>query len=108
MKSYYIPLFRSGNVLLALCFIMCSITALSAGPVPALKQMVADWQRAKEFTKEYLDAMPEDGTSYKPNADVRSFAEQMLHMPEETLLLQLLHPEKPTRMRARTWKKWMN
>ena len=33
--------------------------------------MVADWTRAKEFTKEYLDAMPEDGMSFKPSAGMR-------------------------------------
>ncbi len=46
-------------------------------------KMLADWTRAKEYTKEYLDAMPEDGTNYKPNAqdkDMRTFAEQMLHL----------------------------
>jgi uncharacterized damage-inducible protein DinB len=53
--------------------------AIHPGP-PALSQMVADWQRAKAYTKEYLDAMPADGLAYKPNADVRSFAEQMLHI----------------------------
>lgn len=45
-------------------------------------KMIVDWTRAKEYTKEYLDAMPEDGTNYKPNAqdkDQRTFAEQMLH-----------------------------
>jgi uncharacterized damage-inducible protein DinB len=45
-------------------------------------KMVADWTRAREYTKEYLDAMPEDGTNFKPNAqdkDMRTFAEQMLH-----------------------------
>ena len=45
-------------------------------------KMIADWTRAKEYTKEYLDAMPEDGTNYKPNAqdkDMRTFSEQMLH-----------------------------
>lgn len=49
------------------------------GPT-AISQMVADWQRAKAYTKEYLDAMPADGVAYKPNADVRTFAEQMLHI----------------------------
>ncbi len=72
--------FKPGNILLGLCLTLCSITALSAGPPPTISQMVADWQRAKEYTKEYLDAMPEDGISYKPNADVRSFSEQMLHI----------------------------
>jgi uncharacterized damage-inducible protein DinB len=43
-------------------------------------QMITEWQRAKEFTKEYLDVMPEDGTNYKPNPEIRSFAEQMLHL----------------------------
>lgn len=45
-----------------------------------VSQMVADWKRAKEYTQEYLDAMPADGFSYKPTPDVRSFAEQMLHL----------------------------
>lgn len=42
--------------------------------------MVADWTRARDYTKEYLDAMPADGVNFKPNPDVRSFAEQMLHL----------------------------
>ncbi|WP_247236329.1 DinB family protein [Telluribacter sp. SYSU D00476] len=45
-----------------------------------VSQMVADWKRAKEYTQEYLDAMPADGVGYKPTPDVRSFAEQMLHL----------------------------
>lgn len=57
------------------------LTALSSyRPAASVSQMVADWQRAKEFTKEYLDAMPEEGISYKPNPEIRSFAEQMLHL----------------------------
>ena len=47
--------------------------------------MVADWERAKAYTKEYLDAMPEDGMSLKPTPDIRSFAEQMLHMSQGTI-----------------------
>ncbi|NJN43013.1 MAG: DinB family protein [Flammeovirgaceae bacterium] len=42
--------------------------------------MVADWERAKAYTKEYLDAMPEDGVNFKATPEVRSFAEQMLHL----------------------------
>ncbi|CAH0993949.1 hypothetical protein EMA8858_00054 [Emticicia aquatica] len=45
-------------------------------------QMLADWQRAKEYTKEYLDAMPEDGYGFKPSPEMRSFAEQMLHLTD--------------------------
>jgi uncharacterized damage-inducible protein DinB len=43
-------------------------------------QMVAEWQRAKTYTKTYLDAMPADGYSFKPTPEIRSFAEQMLHL----------------------------
>jgi uncharacterized damage-inducible protein DinB len=42
--------------------------------------MVADWTRARDYTKEYLDAMPEEGVGFKPTPDIRSFAEQMLHL----------------------------
>lgn len=43
---------------------------------------VADWERAKAYSLEYIDAMPEDGINYKPNEEVRSFAEQYLHMAQ--------------------------
>lgn len=67
-------------LLLALLF-TGKIAALAATPGPvAQSQLLADWQRAKIYTKEYLDAMPEDGTNFKPTADIRSFAEQMLHL----------------------------
>lgn len=42
--------------------------------------MVADWTRARDYTKEYLDAMPEDGVGFKPTPEVRSFAGQFLHL----------------------------
>lgn len=43
---------------------------------------IADWERAKAYSLEYIDAMPEDGINYKPNEEVRSFAEQFLHMAQ--------------------------
>jgi uncharacterized damage-inducible protein DinB len=45
-------------------------------------QMVQEWQRAKAYTKEYLDAMPADGYGFKPTTDIRSFAQQMLHLAD--------------------------
>jgi uncharacterized damage-inducible protein DinB len=42
--------------------------------------MTADWTRAKDYTKEYLDAMPEEGINFKPTPEIRSFAEQFLHL----------------------------
>jgi uncharacterized damage-inducible protein DinB len=46
----------------------------------SVDDMVKDWERAKAYTKEYLDAMPESGYALKPTAQMRSFAEQMLHL----------------------------
>jgi uncharacterized damage-inducible protein DinB len=51
-------------------------------------QMIADWQRAKSFTKAYLDAMPADGyTSVKPTPEMRTFAGQMLHLADGNYFL---------------------
>ena len=47
-----------------------------------LDDTVNDWERGKTFTKEYLDAMPESGYSLKPTPEIRSFAEQMLHLTD--------------------------
>ncbi|MDO1449484.1 DinB family protein [Rhodocytophaga aerolata] len=46
------------------------------------EEMVKEWERAKAYTKEYLDAMPESGYASKPTPDMRSFAEQMLHLTD--------------------------
>lgn len=43
---------------------------------------VKDWQRAKAYTKEYLDAMPKDKYNFKAQDSVRSFAQQMLHLAQ--------------------------
>jgi uncharacterized damage-inducible protein DinB len=51
-----------------------------AAPADPIATLVADWTRARDYTKEYLDAMPEDGVGFKPTPDIRSFAEQMLHL----------------------------
>jgi uncharacterized damage-inducible protein DinB len=58
---------------------------LSAGYVSAqttVAKQLADWERAKTFTMEYLDAMPEDGYALKPTAEIRSFAQQMDHLAD--------------------------
>jgi uncharacterized damage-inducible protein DinB len=47
-----------------------------------LARQIADWERAKEYTKEYLDAMPDDGYAFKPTPEIRSFAAQMDHIAD--------------------------
>ena len=41
--------------------------------------LVNDWQRVGAYTLEYIDAMPEEGVSFKPTLSCRTFAETMLH-----------------------------
>jgi len=44
--------------------------------------IVKEWERSKAYTKEYLEAMPESGYALKPTPEMRSFAEQMLHLAD--------------------------
>lgn len=41
-----------------------------------------DWERAKAYTKEYLDAVPKDKYSFRAQDSVRTFAQQMLHLAQ--------------------------
>lgn len=65
-----------------LTFCLLLILAGHANAQTNTDQMVKDWQRAKAYTAEYLDAMPESGYAFKPSQEMRSFAEQMLHLAE--------------------------
>ncbi|WP_431163063.1 DinB family protein [Flagellimonas beolgyonensis] len=44
--------------------------------------LIADWERAKAYTMEYMEAMPADKFDFKATPEVRSFAEQMLHITD--------------------------
>ncbi len=55
---------------------------LSTQAQSATNDVVKEWERAKAYTKEYLDAMPEAGFGFKPAPEMRSFAEQMLHLTD--------------------------
>lgn len=48
----------------------------------AVGQLTANWERAKAYTKEYLDAASEETFSYKPTNEMRSFGQQMMHIAE--------------------------
>lgn len=82
---YLLSAFAVSAALSLVCFAQ---QASPAATLPAAKTAaadpfatkVADWTRARDYTKEYLDAMPEDGVGFKPTPDIRSFAEQMLHL----------------------------
>jgi uncharacterized damage-inducible protein DinB len=44
--------------------------------------MLKEWERAKVYTKEYLDAANEQAYSFKPTTEMRTFGQQMLHLTE--------------------------
>jgi uncharacterized damage-inducible protein DinB len=75
---------------LALIFVSSSVSAQFTQ-----SQMVAEWQRAKMYTKTYLDAMPEDGYAFKPTPEIRSFAQQMLHLADANYVFATVASDKP-------------
>ena len=44
--------------------------------------VAADWERAKAYTLEYLNASTDEVINFKPTADMRTFGQQMLHIAE--------------------------
>jgi uncharacterized damage-inducible protein DinB len=64
---------------ITLCLIMGS--QLAKAQVKAA-DVVKEWERSRAYTKEYLDAMPESGYALKPTPEMRSFAEQVLHLAD--------------------------
>lgn len=46
------------------------------------EQTIAEWTRAKAYTKAYLDAMPADGFTFKATPETRTFAQQFLHLAD--------------------------
>jgi len=51
------------------------------------QQMIKDWERAKTYSQEYLDAMPTHKYGFRAVDSIRSFAEQMLHLAVSNALL---------------------
>lgn len=66
----------STTLLFALC------VSFIAQAQTRIDEIAKDWERAKAYTKEYLDAMPDSSYSLKPTAEMRSFADQMLHLTD--------------------------
>lgn len=76
--------------LLAGLVVLCAICSISAfaqekknaagDSSKAVKELESTWKNAKKWTLSYVDAMPEDAVGFKPTPEIRSFAEQMLHL----------------------------
>jgi uncharacterized damage-inducible protein DinB len=67
------------SLTVALCLIIGSQLTMAQVKVA---ELVKEWERSKAYTKEYLDAMPESGYVLKPTPEMRSFAEQNLHLAD--------------------------
>lgn len=62
--------------------VCCLLIANLSQAQESIDEMVKEWERAKAYTKEYMDIMPESGYALKPTPEMRSFAEQMLHLTD--------------------------
>lgn len=77
-------------------FLTSQLHAQSLNTDEIKAQMVKDWERAKAYTVEYLNAMPADKYSFKADDSIRSFAQQMLHLASANLfLLSNVSDQKP-------------
>jgi hypothetical protein len=74
------PIHETSKLLSMICLFL-AISSL-ANAQTSKDEMIKEWERAKTYTKEYLDAMPESGYALKPTPEMRSFAEQMLHLTD--------------------------
>jgi uncharacterized damage-inducible protein DinB len=63
-----------------LCLFLASANFATAQT--PMDEVIKEWERAKAYTKEYLDAMPDSGYALKPTPEMRSFAAQMLHLTD--------------------------
>jgi len=70
------------NLKLFLVALVAMIASKTVQAQTKVSDVVKEWERAKAYTKEYLDVMPENGYALKPTPEMRSFAEQMLHLTD--------------------------
>ena len=70
----------------AALFLFC-VTTQAQFNASVKAQLVKEWQRAKTYTLEYLDAMPKDKYGFKAQDSVRSFAQQMLHLAQDIVIM---------------------
>ena len=50
-------------------------------------QLLKEWQRSKAYTLQYLDVMPNDKYGFKAQDSIRSFAQQMLHLAQDIVIM---------------------
>ncbi len=74
------------NIVLTATIVLLGFLSVNAQLGETVKaQLIKDWERAKAYTKEYLDAMPKDKYSFRAQDSVRTFAQQMLHLAQANM-----------------------
>jgi len=74
------------NIVLTATVLLLGFLSVNAQLGETIKaQLIKDWERAKAYTKEYLDAMPKDKYSFRAQDSVRTFAQQMLHLAQANM-----------------------
>lgn len=71
----------------AAAFLLFCLTTQAQFNESVKAQLVKEWQRAKAYTLEYLDAMPKDKYGFKAQDSIRSFAQQMLHLAQDIVIM---------------------
>jgi uncharacterized damage-inducible protein DinB len=82
---------KSIRLFLLLAFVSGSLAAQDAKTT-----LLADWERGKKFMTEYLEAMPEDGYAFKPTPDIRTYAQQMMHVADVNFAMASAASGKPS------------
>lgn len=65
-----------------MAFALVAQTFAGTSPEAEKDALVADWERAKAYTLEYIDAMSDEGFFKSPTEGIRTFAGQMLHIAD--------------------------
>ena len=74
------------NILLTASIFLLGLLSANAQLGETVKaQLIKDWERAKAYTKEYLDAMPKDKYGFRAQDSIRTFAQQMLHLAQANI-----------------------
>lgn len=68
------------RLLITILFLSLSTTAFSQQYI--VDELASDMERSKAMSLSYIEAMPADKYSFRPNEDVRTFAEQYLHLAQ--------------------------
>ena len=61
---------------------LISFKPITDAPGPKASAMLGDWERAKAYTMEYLNAVNDKTIALKPTPEMRTFGQQMLHLSE--------------------------